>query len=464
MNTGRIKVATRDGVDLPPWQYTCPCGDITEEWQATATSWLFPHHVHTAVGGKTDWDPERRLLCVCGLDVTAPMTLFSSDCPIVRAAWNAAVDAAIQQVPPETEDEDSARLATRTASPRPKIWGSIIGNAVAVEQLREAITAAQVRSAPMAHTLIFGPPGMGKTTLAGLVAQDLGGGFIATTASTLETSENVIRLLWRLNAEYERTGRYSVLFIDEIHMLGQGKGRAAVDQEAVYPLLEDWVYPHNMQRKIIADADGTEYVLTDSSVRVYPFTCIGATTEPGMLSQALLRRFLVHVELEPYTEDDIAKIIGVAAGILDWPLEPEAAVELSKYARRNPGRAYQLLTAAKNRADATGRDSVTVDVANEVVARMKLYPLGLNETDVRILKILADRAPKGVGAGELSRAVGISQGQFTQMVEPYLRLLGFLETLTRRVIRPEGLVYLSRLGKLDTSRPEIRAAVEMATR
>lgn len=357
--------------------------------------------------------------------------------------------------------------AVRKASPRPASWDDVIGNRTAVEIVREAIAATELQrpASPhiaCPHMLMFAVPGSGKTTISNLVAKEIGAGFISTTASTLERPEDMVRILWDLNDMKERTGRPSVLFIDEIHALMNTKSRQAIDSESLFPLLEDFVFPHNLLGKSVRASDGVDYPLTTSETLVWPFTCIGATTDPGALPQALLRRFLVHIELEPYTEDDIRRIILVAARLMDRAITDAAAAEISKYARCNPGRSYQLLTQAHNRAVASGRAEITAEVAQETITRLRLYPLGLTETDVRILRLLADRIPRGVGMAEIARAVNISQGQYAQMIEPFLRHLAFVETLSRRCIRPEGLRYLAQLGHADMSRPEVRAAVEMA--
>jgi Holliday junction DNA helicase RuvB len=340
--------------------------------------------------------------------------------------------------------------------PRPKTWDNLVGNETAKEIIREAIVASQLQGRPAPHLLLYGPPGMGKSTASKLIAQDMGGGYVETTASTLETQADVIRILWELNDARERTGRPSVLFLDEIHMLGQAKRRQAIDQESIYPLLEDWQFPHNLVGKEFTTVHGERLTLLNSPLYVWPFTLVGSTTEPGMLSQPLLRRFLLQVELEPYSEDDIARIIEGAAGMLEWPIEAEAAAELAKYSRRNPGRAYALLTAARNRTVATARDTITEEVVEEIVSRQSLFALGLTSTDVRVLKVLAAR-PKGVGQAEICRAVGISQSQFSGMIEPYLRQLSLIETLSRRMIRPEGLAYLTKLGKIDSPQLELAA-------
>jgi Holliday junction DNA helicase RuvB len=353
------------------------------------------------------------------------------------------------------------RERTRVKSPRPQTWDEVVGNPVAKEQLKEGILAAKKLGRPMPHTILFGPPGTGKSTLSMIAARETGGFFVGTTASTWETNADVLRTIWQLNQGCEAAdGAPSTFFMDEIHMLGQAKGRQAVDQESIFPLIEDWVFPHNLIRKTVEDVNGKEWVITKTESPVLPFTFIGATTEPGMLSQPLLRRFMIHVELQPYTEAEIAQILLGSAQRLEWKLTENAAADLARFSRRNPGTAMQILTSANSRAISTDRELVDSTVVAEIVDRMNLYPLGLNETDVRILQILYERSPRGVGMAELCRAAGISQSQFTGMIESYLRLLGFMETLSRRVIRPEGIRYLKQIGKiLDSSRPEVRAAL-----
>jgi holliday junction DNA helicase RuvB len=354
---------------------------------------------------------------------------------------------------------DEYAAAIKKVSPRPMTWDDVVGNSRAIEQIREAITASKKSGTPLSHMLLFGPPGTGKSTLSKIVAREFGGLFIETTASTLETPIDLIRFLWQLNIGKESTGAFSTFFIDEIHMLGQAKGRQAIDQESTYALLEDWRFDHNLIRKTVQDVKGQYRILTDTHVLVWPFTCIGATTEPGLLSQPLLRRFLLHIELDPYSEAEITQIIIGAARRLGWSITDGAAERLARFSRRNPGTANKLLAAAHNRAVATEREQIDEPVTQEIIERMKLYPLGLTQTDVKVLCALYDRMPRGMGMAEICRTVGISQSQFSSMVEPYLRFLGFLETLSRRVIRPEGLRYLSEIGAIDQGRREGGAAL-----
>jgi Holliday junction DNA helicase RuvB len=358
--------------------------------------------------------------------------------------------------------ETEYAAVTKKNSPRPTDWNSIIGNERAITQIREAITAAKKDGRPLPHLLLFAAPGSGKSTMAKVIARDMGGACVETTASTLEVPSDMIRFLWKLNDERERTKKPSTLFVDEIHMLGASKGRQAIDVESIYPLLEDWTFPHNLIGKKVQDMAGREWIPAKTSLDVWPFTFLGATTEPGMLSQALLRRFLLQIELEPYTEDEIARILIGASSRLGLVITTDAATTLSKYSRRNPGTGNSLIEYARARMSVTERTNIDNDVAREVVERLNLYSLGLNDTDVRVLKALYDRAPKGMGMAELSRAVGISQSQFSGLIEPYLRQLNFLETQARRVIRPEGVRYLASIGKVDIARPDVRAALQPA--
>jgi holliday junction DNA helicase RuvB len=366
--------------------------------------------------------------------------------------------AATVQPSPEPPLEEWQAL-TQAKSPRPTGWDGYVGNREAVAIIQEAIIAAQQQDRHLPHMLLYGAPGLGKSTLSRIIAESMGGPSFETTASTLETPLDVARLLLEMNAARQRTGQPSVLFIDEIHMLGQAKGRRAIDQESVFSLLEDFVFYHNVKGRSIESASsptGT-WMLTDTLLRVYPFTCIGATTDPGYLNDAVRRRFLLHVELQPYTDQEIATILQCSAARLGWVIDPAAADILSRYSRRNPGRSYQLLTAAQNRAVASGRPGITADAAEEVIQRLRLYPLGLTAVDIRVLKLLADRMPRGIGQAEMVRAAGIAASTFAAIVEPYLLFLGFIQTMSRREITSKGLAYLAENNLIDTNRAQTSA-------
>ena len=341
-----------------------------------------------------------------------------------------------------------ARQLSRQGTPRPCSFETFVGNEAAVAEIQEALTAAKKQGIQAPHTLLFGSSGAGKTSLARLMAHDMGGTFFETAASSLETPMNVCRILYDMNAAFDMTGKPSVLFIDEIHGLAPFAGRSRIDQEALFPLLEDGWMPHNLIGKKFTTTAGEEGVFTNTKFYVAPFTMIGATTEPGALSAPLRRRFLLHVHIRPYTETDITQIIAGSAHRLGWGIEPDASTELAKYSRCSPGRSNQLLQSARSRAVATERETITVEVVREIVARMGLYRLGLDEYDIAVLRTLADR-PKGVGASELACAVGVNRSTFEELIEPYLRLLGMVVVMSRRQITPRGLSYLASIGTIS---------------
>jgi Holliday junction DNA helicase RuvB len=346
-------------------------------------------------------------------------------------------------------------MTTATVSPRhqahrPDTWDDLIGNTAAKEVLLEAVDASAKTGEPVPHVLLYGPSGMGKTTLAQLMASSIGGVLIKTTGSTLETPVDLLRLAVDISMaagrpETDDPENPVVVFIDEIHALGgSGKNRQSIDIESVYTMLEDRVLYHNLQGQPY-QWNGQMLRPKSNFVPLPPFTLIGATTDPGLLPIAFLRRLLLQVELVRYEPSEIAEIIRRTADRHGWTMNDDAADLLSSYSRCTPGIAYQLLTQCHTRSIANDENEISVPVVEFVIKRLRLHPLGLTTNDIEILKTLRSR-PKGVGAAELARAVGIAPTTFTALCEPQLRLLGFLRTMSRREITEAGVQYLDSIG------------------
>lgn len=348
------------------------------------------------------------------------------------------------------------QAATLRIASRPDTWEDFIGNPRAVRLLRRSVTASIAQGNPLAHTILFGQPGVGKTTMAKLIAASAGGRYIETTSTTLTSADEIIRKCFELNCAFKETQKPGTVFIDEIHMLG----KKTVSQESIYPLLEDWVFYHNRAGKRVALTPNDTRTIKGSEYRVWPFTCIGATTEPGVLSQALLRRFPIQVEMEPYTEGDIGEIILRSCRRMGLAISEAAAAIMAGYCRLTPARAFGFITLARNQLSSTG-EPITTGIVEDTAAEMQLGKLGLTRTDIRALRLLTTRIPKGIGQDELARALGISRRQFTEMMEPYLRQLGFIQTLNRRVITMPGLLYLQSIGEADLDIPAVRSALKV---
>ena len=378
------------------------------------------------------------------------------------AALDEAENAVVELPSNVIDDLDEATMAEYNAAtartvPRAETWDDVIGNERAIQQIQELILSARARENPVDHVLLFGPAGTGKTTISKILAREMGSYYVESTASTLTTHELVMRILHNLNVGRAATKRPSVWFIDEIHVLG----KRGVPQEAFLPLFEGWAFDHNREGKRVPQAmqQHGDDVWKSSKFLTWPFTAIGATTDPGLLSAPLTRRFNVQIELDPYRVTDIAEIVRRGAARLDIQISETAAMTLADCSRLNPGRSFNILAYARTRMDALGAPEIDDAIMAETIERMGIFSQGLTNTDIRALEALASRYPKGMGQMEISKTLGIQLSQFSSMLEPYMRQLGFLVTLNRRVITPAGIRYLGRIGRAPMDNPAVRALV-----
>ena len=313
---------------------------------------------------------------------------------------------------PEALPEESSA----EASLRPSRLDEFVGQLQVKETLQIAIDAAKQRGEQLDHALFFGPPGLGKTTLAILIAREMGVNMRTTSGPVLEKPGDLVGLLTTLRAG-------DVLFIDEIHRL-----RPALE-EFLYPAMEDF-------RVDVRVADGLN--AQTIPMRLEPFTLIGASTRYGMLTPPMRARFGLVERLGYYPTDDLEKIVRRSAGILDISFEPDGGHEIAKRSRGTPRVANRLLRRVRDYAQVRANGVVTGPVAMEALARLNVDEYGLDDMDARILRTIIEKFEGGpVGLTTIAAAVGEDAGTLEEVYEPYLMQQGFLDRTPRgRVATP----------------------------
>lgn len=325
----------------------------------------------------------------------------------------------------ETED----RLISATRAPedadtalRPKSLEEFVGQQAARENLRVFINAAKARSEAMDHVLFFGPPGLGKTTLAQIIAKELGVGFRSTSGPVIAKSGDLAALLTNLEAG-------DVLFIDEIHRLNP------VVEEVLYPAMEDRALD-----LIIGEGPAARSVRIDLA----PFTLIGATTRQGLLTTPLRDRFGIPVRLNFYTVEELEHVVSRGASLLNLGMAREGAHEIARRARGTPRVAGRLLRRVRDFAHAAGADRVDDRIADAALTRLEVDALGLDAMDRRYLMMIAD-IYKGGPVGVETLAAGLSEPRDTieEVIEPYLIQLGLVARTARgRCLNDRGWKHL----------------------
>lgn len=293
---------------------------------------------------------------------------------------------------------------------RPKGLQEYVGQAKAREQLEIFIGAAKHRAEALDHVLLFGPPGLGKTTLSHIIAAELGVNLRQTSGPVLEKPKDLAAILTNLE-------KNDVLFIDEIHRL------SPVVEEILYPALEDYQIDI-----MIGDGPAARSIKLD----LQPFTLVGATTRAGMLTNPLRDRFGIVARLEFYTAEELCRIVTRSAGLLNVPVDTDGALEIARRSRGTPRIANRLLRRVRDYAQVKGRGHIDAAIADKALAMLDVDPLGFDVMDRKLLEAVIHRFDGGpVGLENVAAAIGEEAGTIEDVIEPYLIQQGFLQRTPR---------------------------------
>lgn len=307
---------------------------------------------------------------------------------------------------------------------RPLRFGDFSGQQKVVENLDVFVEAAKYRGEPLDHTLLHGPPGLGKTTLSNIIANELGVGFKITSGPVLDKPGDLAGILTSLEPR-------DVLFIDEIHRL------SPVVEEYLYSAMEDY------RIDIMIDKGPSARSI---QIDLNPFTLVGATTRSGLLTAPLRARFGINLHLEYYGPEMLQKIIKRSAMILKVPIDDDAAIEIARRSRGTPRIANALLRRVRDFAQVKGNGRIDRDIARISLSALNIDQYGLDEIDNKILLTIIDKFRGGpVGVSTIATAIGEDTGTVEEVYEPYLIMEGFIKRTQRgRMVTPLAYQHLGR--------------------